>query len=493
MVHHVPGILQPTQMWKVPHSHEFIHEAEYRSLEFFQLHTSLCFGKHIGSYILQAAYHEPTIRTIAVAIGALHNSFVFNQKGGSTTREDTQFTLFHYNKAIRQLVAMNPRTTPQTNDTFLVACILFFCFECLQGNYGLAIQHATSGLKIIKQHQTLATARSFPRYIPQAAITLLFAILENQILEIEGEVPRSSDMRPAVFFSPTPPISSLNHPPSSTDDMRIRFEFLYNRFIRFQYACDILEESTEGRAFELLAQVQYIQTEYLRVRVDLEAWIRSFDIWIETIGKKDPEEAETITMLQIWRLTISLYLKLDWPPSDASWDKYTDDFSQINSLVLELLGLPSYSDPSSFQSSTQDESPMVNNATRSLPPLLPKPSKILPSTFCLSLGIVTPLYLCATRCRDSRVRHRAIEIMLTCQRREGLWDAAIAGRIAKRVVQIEENAAGVDPGVPYTSVDIDLNARVRSLSPQFGQGRDMKIIYHEKGQGSELIEEIVTW
>jgi hypothetical protein len=83
--------------------------------------------------------------------------------------------------------------------------------------------------------------------------------------------------------------------------------------------------------------------------------------------------------------------------------------------------------------------------------------------------------------------------MLTCQRREGLWDAAIAGRIAKRVVQIEENAAGVDPGVPYTSVDIDLNARVRSLSPQFGQGRDMKIIYHEKGQGSELIEEIVTW
>jgi hypothetical protein len=167
--------------------HEFMHEAEYRSLEFFQLHTSLCFGKDIGAYILQAAYHEPIIRTIAVAIGVLHNSFVFNHKGISTTREETHFTLLHYRKTIRQLIAMNPKTSPQSNDTFLVACMLFFCFECLQGNYRLAIQHANSGLKIIKQHQNLATSQSFPRYIPQDAVTLLFAILENQILEIEAQ------------------------------------------------------------------------------------------------------------------------------------------------------------------------------------------------------------------------------------------------------------------------------------------------------------------
>ncbi|KAJ5757801.1 uncharacterized protein N7511_006495 [Penicillium nucicola] len=474
-----------------------MHEAEYRSLEFFQLHTSLCFGKGIGSYILQAAYHEPIIRTIAVAIGALHNSFVFHDKGTASSRGDTSFTLLHYNKAIRQLIAMNPQTTPQTNDTFLVACILFFCFECLQGNYRLAIQHAISGLKIIKQHQSLATTHIAPRYIPQESVTLLFAILENQMLEIEGQTPLSSDLRPEVLSPPKPSVSNTYHLPSSTDEMRAHFEFLYNRFLRFQYVCEMLEDSTEERAFEFLAQAHEIQREYLLVRVELEAWIRTFDTWIKTVGTKPPEEANMITILQVWRLIMSLFLKLGWPPSEASWDNHTDHFSQINSLLSDLLGLPTTPDKLNLKSFTGNGTSMPSDSSTSslsvFPPLLPKPSRVLPSTFSLSLGIVTPLYLCATRCRESYVRHRAIDLMLSCQRREGLWDAELAGRVAKRVVQIEENAAGIEPGADYTPIDIDYDARVRSLSPQYSQGREMRIRYHKQGGGSELVEEIVTW
>jgi hypothetical protein len=83
--------------------------------------------------------------------------------------------------------------------------------------------------------------------------------------------------------------------------------------------------------------------------------------------------------------------------------------------------------------------------------------------------------------------------MFFCQRREGLWDAELAARIAKRVVEMEEDAAGVEPDAQYTSADIDQNDRVRSLSPRYGQGREMKISYYKQGQGSEPFEEIVTW
>jgi hypothetical protein len=78
--------------------------------------------------------------------------------------------------------------------------------------------------------------------------------------------------------------------------------------------------------------------------------------------------------------------------------------------------------------------------------------------------------------------------MFSCQRREGLWDAA--GRIAKRYVEIEEDAAGVEPDAHYA--DIDHNDRLKSLSPQYGQGREMKISYHKQGEGNEFVE-IVTW
>jgi hypothetical protein len=59
-------------------------------------------------------------------------------------------------------------------------------------------------------------------------------------------------------------------------------------------------------------------------------------------------------------------------------------------------------------------------------------------------------------------------------------------------VEIEEDAAGVEPDAHYTSADIDQNDRVKSLSPQYGQGREMKIKYYKQGQGSEFVE-IVTW
>jgi hypothetical protein len=51
---------------------------------------------------------------------------------------------------------------------------------------------------------------------------------------------------------------------------------------------------------------------------------------------------------------------------------------------------------------------------------------------------------------------RAINLLSYPQRREGLWDAELAGGIAKRIVTIEETGAGITPGSGYKSEDIDL-------------------------------------
>ncbi|KAJ5326055.1 uncharacterized protein N7506_009157 [Penicillium brevicompactum] len=493
IVQHIPGITKPMKMWRVPQSDGCIPETEYRALEFFQLHTTLCFGKDTGLHLLQAAYHEPIIRTMAIAIGSLHRSFVHNEKG-LTTREETQFTLQHYNKAIRQLVAIDPRTSHQSNDMFLIACISFYCFECLQGHYKLAVQHGISGLKIIKQQQLLATGQSFPRYMPRETVTVLFAILENQILEVEGESSFAEDMRPALYSSFNTPTFDSSRPPSNIDEMRASFELLYHRLTRFLSVCEVLEVELNDSSFEFVAQIQHLKEEHMQVRSDLNAWVVAFETWLNAGSAEIDEEPYSVAILKIWRFTISIMLALEWPSSELSWDKHIDEFALIVSLVSEVLGVPPTRDQGGSNNISEHHvPPPVQDSVSPLPLLRPRPSKTQASTFSMSLGIVTPLYLCATRCRESFIRHRAIDLISTCHRREGLWDSELAGRITRRIVSIEEAAAGIQPGAHYTSADIGFASRVRSLNPQYGQENGIKIRYNWEGDSSPPIEEFFTW
>lgn len=490
---HGPEILQMTPMWRMPQLREIVREPEYRSLEFFQLHTTHCFGKDIGSNLLQAAYHEPIIRTIATAIGSLHRSFVYKGNGSLATCDETHFAVRNYNKAIRQLLSINPQNSPGTNDTILIACILFYCLECLQGHYKFAVQHGTSGLKIMKQQQMMTTSHDFPRYMPQETVTLLFAILENHILEIEGEVSLADDLQPALFSSFSMPAFDASRPPSNVEELWTCFKLLYNRFIRFISVCELLEERFECSAFENMAHIQHLQEQQIQVHHDLQLWINAFDNWLEADWTQSSKDRETVLILQIWKQVISLYLSLERPPnSELLWDEHTENFARIVTFVSHLLGFPSFPNVSNPGSATRNETSSILSASSSLPVLLPKPLKAPASTFSMSLGIVTPLYLCANRCRDSHIRHRAIDLLLFCKRREGLWDAELAGRVIEHIVRIEEDAAGIQPGAHYTPADIGLSARIRSLTPQYGEGRDIKIRYHKHDE-NEVIEEVFTW
>ncbi|CAG8900028.1 unnamed protein product [Penicillium nalgiovense] len=119
-------------------SPDLISEDEYRSLEFFHQNTTQAFTADIGVLLLRVAYHQPILRSIAVALGSLHRSFVLHGRGPLANSTDAQFMLLHYNRAIRELVSIQPETA-QRDETFLIACIFFFCFECLRGEYKNAV------------------------------------------------------------------------------------------------------------------------------------------------------------------------------------------------------------------------------------------------------------------------------------------------------------------------------------------------------------------
>lgn len=60
------------------------------------------------------------------------------------------------------------------------------------------------------------------------------------------------------------------------------------------------------------------------------------------------------------------------------------------------------------------------------------------STFLFDMEIVSPIYFVGVKCRHPQLRRRAINVLASTWRREGLWDSNMAAAIAKRCMEIEE-------------------------------------------------------
>ncbi|KAB8296672.1 hypothetical protein EYC80_002096 [Monilinia laxa] len=65
-------------------------------------------------------------------------------------------------------------------------------------------------------------------------------------------------------------------------------------------------------------------------------------------------------------------------------------------------------------------------------------SHIKPS-FALDLGIIPPLFVVATKCRDRRLRREAISLLTSSHRREGMWDSRLCAGVGNWIMNVEED------------------------------------------------------
>jgi hypothetical protein len=59
-------------------------------------------------------------------------------------------------------------------------------------------------------------------------------------------------------------------------------------------------------------------------------------------------------------------------------------------------------------------------------------------SFSFEMGFVCPLFVTATKCRDPKLRRKAIALLSALNRREGVWDSSGAAKVAEKMMQIEE-------------------------------------------------------
>ncbi|KAH8662631.1 hypothetical protein BX600DRAFT_438002 [Xylariales sp. PMI_506] len=169
-----------------------------RSFTFFAQRTCRQLAGFFGSYfgeslVFQAAHHELAVYHAITAIGALGETLELEP---SIREMNKAFLIKQYTLAIRELLVSGNRNDAQYINVCLISCLLFTCFENMQGNHKVAGFHIRSGLKLLSetisgQQNTLSQNQRLKR---QSNITLYvpFDILFQTFASID---PRSTTTR----------------------------------------------------------------------------------------------------------------------------------------------------------------------------------------------------------------------------------------------------------------------------------------------------------
>ena len=112
--------------------------------------------------VLQAGRHEPAVRHAIAAIGALHEKLLTGAVDPNRSQdEQTRFALEQCNKSIQHLVKPSDAGTKPDLRLMLTTCVLFTCFEALQGHCEQAIIHATQGYSLLQQYAMVSGGHPF--------------------------------------------------------------------------------------------------------------------------------------------------------------------------------------------------------------------------------------------------------------------------------------------------------------------------------------------
>jgi len=154
------------------------------------------------------------------------------------------------------------------------------------------------------------------------------------------------------------------------------------------------------------------------LEVRLRQWLEGFEAFLRrsetTLTNQDRQGA---TILRIQHKVVSVWLVTRGAVEQSSYDEYVAEFQSIITLV-ETMDAAKYSG------------------------LVPSPRSTgeteRPPAFVFDLYVIPVLYFVAIKCRHPLIRRKAISLLSSSPRREGLWDAAPVARAAQRVMAIEE-------------------------------------------------------
>lgn len=462
--------------------------------QYFQLFRERTAGELSGFFdssfwtrsVLQEFHSEEPIRHSVVALGALYKTLenisesppgsptgIINQT--SNVRRHWAIAVHHYALAMKFMRASTSQDHASQR-TSLMATVLLACFDSFVGDHKQAISQIQNGLKLLEmlRAQRRNSFVSKPEEPVEQDLVQMFTRLAIQA--------KSYDM---AFHFPRPFVIRLTpegnaYPMSPTSDggspvltEQSPIPEIFPSLIEARQAWDTLCESTM-RFTETMFSVTTARSpmgvlpnslrQYSKgFGEKLSAWSRAFEpiLVSRSAPAKSSQEKTAIAVLKMNQVMGEILFSMTYSDTELQFDTYISHFKEITSLAMEVIG-----DEERRAAAKRCPNPQWchHNADHLDGFDGQYTARHIKPSFSADLGIVPPLFVVATKCRDQATRHQAIQLLRTSSRREGMWDSELSARIGMWVAEIEEED-GVDLARPTTSSTERTDRSRASVSP----------------------------
>lgn len=327
------------------------------------------------NYVIPLTIISEPVRFASIAVAAAHQLFLFRSAVPATPTPRLEYVAIQqYNKAIGFIRTLNKVETSHDIQCILTCCLLFVCLESMCGRYSESIRHFKAGTQLLAN---LQTRHVYEELEMAGEITDMFARfgIGISIFMEENIMPRrSSDGGPLeVDRGPDVPFASLNE--ASIALRRLDVHYIH---LMFSASDHIREPSPEERdsGFDLLED-------------RLTIWSSRFDATITALQPQSLSSADHEQVMQM-RLTQRL------------WQLYVPYDTTCHPLAASI----------SF-------SAFLDEAENLAKPFLATKCP----TFSVDGDLVSGLSLVTTIAGDAEIRSRALGLLRSLNRREGVWDS----------------------------------------------------------------------
>ncbi|KAF4627387.1 hypothetical protein G7Y89_g10768 [Cudoniella acicularis] len=356
--------------------------------------SSLYFGANFwASRVLQLSLSDAAIRYALCSLSALQQSSTEShiENTGIKPTDLRWYALRQYDHAVRCTQTLLAESSDGSEDKLikgLVACALFVCYENFQGNYSLSHMHLQHGLQIIARE-----CRKRRRFAIPNDIVQVFRRLELQAFSIRdssSSFPNRKDHESTNLY--LPPIMSFNSIEDPIDVVLGIFRWIALNKARSE-PCPIPLEHLESATRAL------------------EEWNLEAENNLAVASKGTKEQMRRpIDLLKMYQLIMRIFIDTGLQGLETRHDDHLHHYEEILALGEGLLSTYPGTNPASSNY----------------------------QFFCFDIGIMAPLFWTAFKCRESRVRRRAVELLRSVKHREGPWIGINAAIIAEFVIDIEE-------------------------------------------------------
>lgn len=455
----------------------FDDDKESRCFRIYCEETAVCItGPFTSSLwetlIPQTSEMEPFVRKAAVAVGALAKLSKDKKKSSrtvflSSNDPDTTYALQKYDEALR---GMRRAILRRDHDVrkMLIACLLVFCFETLQGNFLSAISHAERGLMLFIQAMSdpsicrpspapSAATKAVERNMLEGDLMHAYAGLDLHIMYFRDT--RSEEMHRALIVHQNRQILQMPTTIEDTKEARKYWFLIMRRNYHFlkiaskdaaKNAPQTSLESDESPLDDSYPAMECVMSSPGRPSLDFQ----------------DEYESYTEDMRRCSRACSRLYERIRQNGTQAQ--KLLIDILNVHTKItnIVLTGL-FFSSELEYDSFLPDFRKMVSLAKVVHPQLLASAEGS--AGFHYGYGINYPLFLVGLKCRDKGLRDEAIKLLGSREHREGTWDAMALASIAGWVRDVEQKCLGPDGFVVetqrvfLTGCNLDLQSRTTTV------------------------------